>query len=314
MKLSIIIAILNSHEVARRQVMHFRGMQLPDAVEILFMDDGSDPPLSFPDCLPNLRIYRMEQSGLWTQGIARMRGAQLARGEYILMTDIDHVISASAIQAALDFKGDKMVFPRQFAVLGPVGEIIQDTTSLFEFGLSCSVYAGRGLNGGFHGNTFLMRKAAWEEMGGYDHDRIRSGRHTMGEDREFNWRWRRSVAAGKYKPTVIGPIIYFYPLGRFHERKETNPCHLFHDSPRDDLERRDAIQTSSTGSRIGDGLDLRNGGQPQHRLSNDLPDVAGHLCHDQRPGDTTESEAGNGHGQGNEQKTSVVQTTGQQWT
>lgn len=44
-KLSIIIPVLNSHEIVRRQIEHFRKMNLPDDVELIIVDDGSDPPL-----------------------------------------------------------------------------------------------------------------------------------------------------------------------------------------------------------------------------------------------------------------------------
>ena len=44
-KLSIIIPVLNSHEIVRRQVEHFKRMDLSDDVELIIVDDGSDPPL-----------------------------------------------------------------------------------------------------------------------------------------------------------------------------------------------------------------------------------------------------------------------------
>ena len=45
MKLSIIIPVLNSHEIVRRQIEHFKKMDLPDDIELIIVDDGSDPPL-----------------------------------------------------------------------------------------------------------------------------------------------------------------------------------------------------------------------------------------------------------------------------
>jgi len=43
MKLSIVISIYQSHEIVRRQALHFAKMGLPDDVEFIFVDDGSDP-------------------------------------------------------------------------------------------------------------------------------------------------------------------------------------------------------------------------------------------------------------------------------
>jgi len=44
-RLSIIIPVLNSHEIVRRQIAHFEKMDLPDDIELIIVDDGSDPPL-----------------------------------------------------------------------------------------------------------------------------------------------------------------------------------------------------------------------------------------------------------------------------
>jgi len=44
-KLSIIIPVLNSHEIVRRQIEHFRKMNLSDDVELIIVDDGSVPAL-----------------------------------------------------------------------------------------------------------------------------------------------------------------------------------------------------------------------------------------------------------------------------
>jgi len=44
-RLSIIIPVLNSHEIVRRQIEHFRKMNLSDDVELIIVDDGSIPSL-----------------------------------------------------------------------------------------------------------------------------------------------------------------------------------------------------------------------------------------------------------------------------
>ena len=43
MKLSIVIAILNSHEIVRRQLLFLKKMDLPNDIEVVFVDDGSRP-------------------------------------------------------------------------------------------------------------------------------------------------------------------------------------------------------------------------------------------------------------------------------
>ena len=57
MKISIIIAVYNSHGAVARQVKYFKAMNLPADIEFIFVDDGSNPPLNIADYdLPNLRI------------------------------------------------------------------------------------------------------------------------------------------------------------------------------------------------------------------------------------------------------------------
>ncbi len=40
MRLSIIIPVLNSHEIVRRQALHWEKLNLPDNIEIIIVDDG----------------------------------------------------------------------------------------------------------------------------------------------------------------------------------------------------------------------------------------------------------------------------------
>lgn len=236
MKLSIIISVLNSHRIVRYQLRHFLAMRLPGDAELLLMDDGSNPPLTLPRrCIPNIQIHPTHDKRLWTQGLARMAGAKIAQGDYLFFTDIDHVISKAAMDVTMAYTGDFMRFRREFGILSESGKVIQNPATLLRWGLSTRVYRRRKLSAGVHMNTFLIRRSLWFELGQYSLRRASSQKHTMGEDREFNRRLRRAVESGKCKPGEMGPAIYVYPIGRFHETGDVNPHGLFHDSPRDDL-------------------------------------------------------------------------------
>ena len=238
-KLSIIIPVLNSHMVVKRQIRHFRRLRLPDDVEIILMDDGSDPPLEFPDMgLRNLTIYPTHDKRLWTPCLARNKGAEIARGEYLLMTDIDHILSKHAIAAAHAFTGDRMHFFRFIAILSARGAIVQNLDALFKFGFSRGRYAKHNLGAGSHTNTFCIRKSVFDALGGYNLFRCTMQRHTCHDDADLNKRWMVSVRAGIYKSSVLGPPIYMYPVGRFNATGATNPNGLFHSQPRDDLGQR----------------------------------------------------------------------------
>ena len=245
MRLSIVVAVLDSHEIVRRQMLHFDSFALPETVEFIIVDDGSTPPLGKGlvgwteegqkhdherDRLsrPNVRILRTNDFRRWTQGLARMIGIEEAQGEYIFCTDIDHIISKEAIEFALVFDGDKANFQRRFAYLDESGNLVRDKAKLLEWGLDPRAVRDAELSDGFHGNTWLMRKQVFKDLGGYDLKRCNSGTHLQGEDREFNKRCAVAQRAGSVKPTVTGPPIYFFPMGRYHATGDENPFGLFH--------------------------------------------------------------------------------------
>lgn len=211
-------------------------MRLPDDIEMLLMDDKSNPPLADyiqMNC-PNLKIIRCEFTGNWTQGLARNYGADLATGEYLLMTDIDHIISKDVLLWAREFTKEKAVFLRQFGVLSINGDINQDLKTLQRYGLDMRRCKRKGLYGGVHGNSWLMKRSVFMELGKYSVRRASMGLHIMGEDREFNRRWIRACTLGRYSPQVLCPhSLYFYPTGRFHVSGDENPFGLFHTMHRD---------------------------------------------------------------------------------
>lgn len=232
-KVSIVIAIYNSHKMVVRQLRHFKKMNLPKDVEFIFVDDGSDPPLSYEDCgLRNLTILYTKDKRPWTQGIARNIGASHAKGEYLLMTDIDHILTWESIEAVRNFNGDKMCFHRYFALIDRKGNLINDSSPLIKFGM-LPKYVERNFHAGVHTNTFAIRKSLFEKMGGYNPKYCEfrfhaGGKVCMSEDRDFALRWIRMENRKEVHPVVVGPNIYFIPTGRFHITGTNNPDGLFH--------------------------------------------------------------------------------------
>lgn len=229
MKLSVIFPVLNSHEAVRRQLLHFHKMNLPDDIEFIIVDDGSNPPLNCKEyILRNLTILKTNDKRPWTQGLARNMGAKHAKGEYLLMTDIDHILPRPVIDAAYNFTGDKMVFHRSIAVLDEDGNLTQDIEVLKQYGYDPN--RSRKLSAGSHGNTFAIRKALFHELGGYNPRRCYYGYHApvrMGEDCYFNSAWKIYSRANGLRNTT-GPEIYIFPVGRFNISGDSNPMGLFH--------------------------------------------------------------------------------------
>lgn len=232
MMVSIVISILNSHEIVRRQIEHFKQMDLPDDIEFIFVDDGSDPPLRC--AMRNLNLFFTGDKRPWTQGLARNLGALKSKGKYLFFTDIDHIITREALDASLSFIGDKMVFPRYYGILDEKGNVTHDVQSLLDFGLHpARVHTGRGwLCAGFHGNTYLIKKEAFSMIGGYNRQLCESGFHVGGrypsEESRFNNQYGRLVRLGLAREQVIGPKIYFFPVGKYRTDGNNNPFGLFH--------------------------------------------------------------------------------------
>ena len=235
-KCSVIIAVLNSHKVVVRQLRHFKRMNLPDSVEIIFVDDGSDPPLNYENCgLRNFFVYYTNDKRPWTQGLARNLGASKARGEYLFFTDIDHIITKEAIEDVLKFEGDKMTFVRCFGVLSRRGDLICDRESMLAFGLDPERTKGkRGMTGGVHGNTYAIKRTIFDMIGGYDPRFCEQGFHMggahMSEERKFNLKWASIVKRGLVKGgEKMGADIYHFPVSKFRTDKNNNPFGWFHD-------------------------------------------------------------------------------------
>ena len=226
-KVSVIITILDSHEIVRRQLLHFRNMKLPKNVEVIFIDDGSHPPLwchNIP--VDNLSIYHTGDFRPWTQACARNLGAKIALGEYLLMTDIDHILTRKTIKALSSFDGDKMVFPRYFGMLDRYGNIDEANDKLLFHGMPkryCTDHFA-----GFHTNTFGIKKSVYIDMDGY-HPRycgIASGANHG--DKRFFKKYSNGLNSGKYRKPVIGPKIFVYPGMVKCKIEEMDPHNLFH--------------------------------------------------------------------------------------
>jgi len=154
-KVSIITAVLNSHEIVRRQILHYEKMNLRD-VEILFIDDGSVPELKDTSSMVNFDIYRTNDERPWTEHIARNIGVGLAEGEYVILIDIDYILPKESIEYVLRFTGDRINFKRRFGVLDENGDIAHDKKTLKAYSLKSRYFKETYFPG--HRSQFAMRQ------------------------------------------------------------------------------------------------------------------------------------------------------------
>ena len=231
MRLSIVSAILNSHEIVRRQLLHYEKMGLPENVEIVYIDDGSDPPLNFDPRdykIPSLSFYPTNDTRYWTQPAARNMGVKLARGEYVLCLDIDHIAPKETIDFLL-FQTDYDIvrFKREVGILDENGDFTQDMAVLREWG-----YLGDGLKIRPHGNSYCFNRKLYLELGGVSEQHVGTGKYPNREEVPLKKKIREmgdeiSILQDETKPT-----IYMFPNGHYCGDKDYNPFGFFHNTTR----------------------------------------------------------------------------------
>jgi len=227
MKISIVIPVLNSHEVLRRQLLYMEGFIQGDT-EIIIVDDGSDPPLEYSGKLP-LKFIRTNDTRPWTWALARNRGAREATGEWLVMFDLDHIITPELLDTVRGYDGDKVGFSRQFGVLTEEGKLSQDIDTLIKYGFPKERLRRKGLKITALPNNFAMKKKVFWDIGGYREDLVERP-YPQGEDRNFKKSWCNWERENNGKYYEIRPITYMFPngykCGDFHV--DFNPFNLFH--------------------------------------------------------------------------------------
>jgi hypothetical protein len=133
---------------------------LKQRVEIVIVDDGSPeaPALDVerPAGLPALSIYRVTEDRPWHQHAARNLGAHVAGAQWLLLTDMDHVLSETAAQALV-----KRIGRLDEAMVYTLARIEADS------GLPTIGTSGKPKP---HPNSFVMTKDLYWRIGGYDED------------------------------------------------------------------------------------------------------------------------------------------------
>lgn len=172
---------------------------LKDEIEIVIVDDGS--PESAADVprpvgLPYIRIFRVLEDRPWHQHAARNIGAHEAKGEWLLMTDMDHVIPAGTLERCVDVTAlhashapglEVYTFQR---VDAPAGQWRADDFDDFK--------VTRRADGSSkpHVNSFMLRRAFYWQVGGYDESycglygtdgRFRKRLYKAGVRSQLNW-------------------------------------------------------------------------------------------------------------------------------
>ena len=214
-------------------------MDLPDDVEFVFVDDGSDPPLRFKTTLKNFITFQTNDKRPWTQPAARNKGVAVASGEYLICTDIDHIITREIIETARSTTYDVVNFRREAAVLEENADFTQDLNVLRKYGFSEAWIAKRGLWLGKHGNSYIMKRELFLKFGGSRVDRETT--YPNRDEVKLRSRIRRARDRGEIFVSPNTPMIYCIPNGRFCGDLDADPLGLFHKTSRREFLNPDAL-------------------------------------------------------------------------
>lgn len=170
MKLSLVMPYYRNPLMLARQYRVWRE-EWPawhkDLVDVVIVDDGSPEPAADVERsghLPFIRIFRVLEDRPWHQHGARNLGAREALADYLLMTDIDHVVPPETIRWCVDFPRPST--PKDVVTFGrvdaPAGDWLADDADKMERTIARD---GRIKP---HVNSFLLTKELYWSVGGYD--------------------------------------------------------------------------------------------------------------------------------------------------
>jgi glycosyltransferase involved in cell wall biosynthesis len=150
--LSLIFPYYDNPKMLAYQLEYYA--QLPDQVaskvEIVLVDDASS---QYPaaDLVPQkypmrLSVFRIDKDKPWNQDAARNIGAYEATGEFLLLTDIDHVVPVDTLENLL---------------------MMEDRDSVITLARKAH-FSEKVVHS--HVNSYVMTRKAFWEIGGYDED------------------------------------------------------------------------------------------------------------------------------------------------
>ena len=149
MLLSVIVHIYNNQKALEDQARFWRDWDFDHDIELIFIDDGSSPPLTTEALPPMAKCYRVLEDIPWNMPGAKNLGAKYAQGEWLLFYDADQFLAADGIKQLISrlpsLKPNNLYRFRRYS--------IQNSEEL------C-----------VHQNCQVIRKDEYIRIGGFDED------------------------------------------------------------------------------------------------------------------------------------------------
>jgi len=125
--------------------------EIRSAIEVIVVDDASPTHPAYsvprPKELPAASIFRIDHDVRWNQDAARNIGAHEAQGQWLLLTDIDHVVPPESLRTLISLPRDEKNF----------------------YSLGRTKFFGSHPQKP-HPNSYLMTKSLYWSIGGHDED------------------------------------------------------------------------------------------------------------------------------------------------
>ena len=190
MMISLVMPFYRNSEMLALQYLEWArwSAKAKQQIEIIIVDDGSPEPatnVQIPAGMPSISIYRIAEDRPWHQHAARNLGAHVAEAPWLLLTDMDHMLTAHAADALI----------RRMGKLDPeiayfLHRIEVDT------GEPTRNAAGERKP---HPNSFVMTRDLYWRVGGYDEDYC----GIYGTDGLFKERLFKEAAKGFLKHVAL---------------------------------------------------------------------------------------------------------------
>lgn len=143
------MAYYENYSMLQKQIEMFSSYNadIKKYIEAVIVDDGSPTAPARFESDPGfpMSLYRMKKDIAWNQDACRNLAASQAKGDWLLMTDMDHMIPESTIRHAISGNLNPAYIYTFARVTAPEMEPYKP-----------------------HPNSYLMTKVLYEKIGGYD--------------------------------------------------------------------------------------------------------------------------------------------------
>lgn len=185
MKFTIVMAYYENPTMLREQLSRIRALpaDLREDLELVVVDDGSpNHPAVHENAGVPFQIYRIGVDVRWNQDAARNIGVRHARTEFVLMTDIDHIVPEGTLRRIVE--SDEWQRDRAYSFgRATLSSMNPDVLVPYKP----------------HPNTWFLAKKLFDRVGGYD-ERFAG---YYGTDGDFKVRLLQKASKWVQLPDVI---------------------------------------------------------------------------------------------------------------